>query len=210
MQAWTLKSISEQTLRMRLGKPLVFTACLIPLVCYNYWFFTDSLGANPIEAITRRAGDWALRFLLITLAISPLRKLTGWHELARYRRMLGLFTFFYVCVHLSLYITLDKFFDLAEIIGDVIDRPFITVGFISFVLLIPLAVTSTTKMVEILQHRWTQLHRLVYVVAMLAVLHFWWMVKIDTREPAIYAAILAVLLGFRLTFYVKRRLLQTG
>ena len=210
MQAWILKSISEQTYGMRLGKPFIFVACLIPLVCYGYWFFTDALGANPIEAITRRAGDWALRFLLITLAISPLRKLTGWHGLARYRRMLGLFTFFYVCVHLSLYITLDKFFDLAEIIDDVIDRPFITVGFISFVLLIPLAVTSTNRMVEILQHRWTQLHRLVYVVAMLAVLHFWWMVKIDTREPAIYAAILAVLLGFRLTFYLKRRVLPTS
>ena len=210
MQAWILKSISEQTSGMRLGKPFIFVACLIPLVCYGYWFFTDALGANPIEAITRRAGDWALRFLLITLAISPLRKLTGWHGLARYRRMLGLFTFFYVCVHLSLYITLDKFFDLAEIIEDVIDRPFITVGFISFVLLIPLAVTSTNRMVDILQHRWTQLHRLVYVVAMLAVLHFWWMVKIDTREPAIYAAILAVLLGFRLTFYLKRRVLPTS
>ena len=210
MQAWILKSISEQTYGMRLGKPFIFVACLIPLVCYGYWFFTDALGANPIEAITRRAGDWALRFLLITLAILPLRKLTGWHGLARYRRMLGLFTFFYVCVHLSLYITLDKFFDLAEIIDDVIDRPFITVGFISFVLLIPLAVTSTNRMVEILQHRWTQLHRLVYVVAMLAVLHFWWMVKIDTREPAIYAAILAVLLGFRLTFYLKRRVLPTS
>ncbi|MCY4420676.1 MAG: sulfoxide reductase heme-binding subunit YedZ [Gammaproteobacteria bacterium] len=210
MQVWILKNISEQTFGMRLGKLFIFVACLIPLVCYGYWFFTDALGANPIEAITRRAGDWALRFLLITLAISPLRKLTGWHGLARYRRMLGLFTFFYVCVHLSLYITLDKFFDLAEIIEDVIDRLFITVGFISFVLLIPLAVTSTNRMVDILQHRWTQLHRLVYVVAMLAVLHFWWMVKIDTREPAIYAGILAVLLGFRLTFYLKRRVLPTN
>ncbi|MYB89204.1 MAG: sulfoxide reductase heme-binding subunit YedZ [Proteobacteria bacterium] len=210
MQAWTLKSFSEQVLRMRLGKPLVFAACLVPLVCYGYWFFTDSLGANPIEAITRRAGDWALRFLLITLVISPLRKLTGWHGLARYRRMLGLFAFFYVCVHLSLYVTLDKFFDLAEIIEDVIDRPFITVGFIAFVLLIPLAATSTNRMVDVLQHRWTQLHRLVYVVAMLAVLHFWWMVKIDTREPAIYAAVLTGLLGFRLTFYLKRKLQETG
>lgn len=206
MQAWTSKSISEQGLLGRLGKPLVFTACLVPLICYGYWFITDSLGANPIEAVTRRAGDWALRFLLITLAISPLRKLTGWHALARYRRMLGLFTFFYVCVHLSLYVTLDKFFDLAEIIEDVIDRPFITVGFTAFVLLLPLAATSTDRMVELLQHRWTQLHRLVYVVAMLGVLHFWWMVKIDTREPAIYAVILAVLLGVRLTFYLKRKL----
>lgn len=192
--------------RVRLGKPAVFTICLIPLVCYVFWFFTDSLGANPVEALTRRTGDWALRVLLVTLTISPLRRLTGWHLLAQYRRMLGLFTFFYVCVHLSLYITLDKFFDLAEIIEDVIKRPFITAGFVSFVLLLPLAATSTNKMIGILQHRWVQLHRLVYLVVILAVLHFWWMVKIDTREPAIYAIILATLLGFRLAFYLRTKI----
>ncbi len=120
--------------------------------------------------------------------------------------MFGLFAFFYVCVHLSLYITLDKFFDFAEIIDDVIKRPFITAGFVSFVLLLPLAVTSTNKMVAILQHRWVQLHRLVYLVAILATLHFWWMVKIDTSEPAVYAIILAALLGFRLTFYLKTKI----
>ncbi len=124
--------------------------------------------------------------------------------------MLGLFAFFYGCVHLSLYIVLDKFFDFREILDDVIKRPFITAGFTSFILLLPLVITSTHKMIEILQHRWIQLHRLVYLIAMLAVLHFWWMVKIDTREPAIYAIILAALLGFRLVFYLQRKMLKTS
>ena len=191
------------------GKPIVFTVCLIPMACYIFLFFTDSLGANPIEALTRRTGDWALRILLITLAVSPLRRLTGWHPLVQYRRMLGLFAFFYVCVHFSLYITLDKFFDISEIVRDVVKRPFITAGFVSLILLLPLAITSTKKMVEVLQHRWVLLHRLVYLVAILAVLHFWWMVKIDTREPMIYAVILTALLGFRLFFYLKTRIIKT-
>ncbi len=184
----------------------MFLALLIPLGLHAYGFFSGAAGANPIEFVTRRAGDWALRILLITLAISPLARITGWHGLVRYRRMFGLFAFFYVCVHLFLYVTLDKFFDMGEILDDVIKRPFITAGFSSFLLLIPLAVTSTRRMVERLQHRWVLLHRLVYLIAVLAVLHFWWMVKADTREPAIYAAVLAVLLGFRLFFYVRRRL----
>ena len=189
----------------KLVKPALFIVCLIPLSAYIFLLFTDSLGANPIEAITRRIGDWALRILLITLAISPLRRLTRWNNLVKYRRMLGLFAFFYVCVHLSLYITFDKFFDIYEIIDDIIKRPFITAGFSAFILLVPLAITSTKKMIERLQHRWILLHRLIYILAMLAVLHFWWMVKIDTREPAIYAVILAGLLGFRLFFYFKRK-----
>ena len=189
----------------KLVKPALFIVCLIPLSAYIFLLFTDSLGANPIEAITRRIGDWALRILLITLAISPLRRLTRWNNLVKYRRMLGLFAFFYVCVHLSLYITFDKFFDIYEIIDDIIKRPFITAGFSAFILLVPLAITSTKKMIERLQHRWIMLHRLIYILAMLAVLHFWWMVKIDTREPAIYAVILAWLLGFRLFFYFKRK-----
>lgn len=195
---------------MELGKPTVFTVCLIPLACYLFWFFTDSLGANPIEALTRRTGDWALRILLVTLAVSPIRRLTGWYWLGRYRRMLGLFAFFYVSVHLSLYLSLDKFFDLSEIFSDVTKRPFITAGFAAFILLLPLAATSTNKLVEILQHRWVVLHRLVYLAAILAVLHFWWMVKIDTREPAIYACILAGLLGFRLIFYLKAKAREFG
>lgn len=189
----------------KFGKPVLFIICLIPLAIQLFGIFTDSLGANPIEAVTRSTGDWALRILLITLTVSPLRRLTGWNNLVKYRRMLGLFAFFYVCVHLSLYITLDKFFDFSEILDDVIKRPFITAGFTAFILLVPLAITSTNKMVERLQHRWILLHRLIYIIAMLAVLHFWWMVKADTREPAIYALILAGLLGIRLFFYLKRK-----
>ena len=189
----------------KFAKPAIFIILLIPLSLQTFWFLTDSLGANPIEAITRRTGDWALRILLITLAISPLRRITGWNAIVKYRRMIGLFAFFYVCVHLSLYITLDKFFDFSEIIDDVIKRPFITAGFSAFILLIPLVITSTNKMAERLQYSWIQLHRLIYIIGMLAVLHFWWMVKLDTREPAIYALILAALLGYRLFFYLKRK-----
>jgi len=186
-------------------KPVVFLILLVPLAMQVYGFFSGSLGANPIEAATRRVGDWALRILLVTLAISPLVRITGWNTLVKYRRMLGLFSFFYACVHLTLYVTLDKFFDFGEILDDIIKRPFITAGFSAFILLIPLAVTSTARMVERLQYRWLLLHRLIYVIAMLAVLHCWWMWKADTREPAIYAVILAGLLGFRLFFYLKRK-----
>ena len=186
-------------------KPIIFLILLIPLAILIYWFFTDALGANPIESTNRWLGDWALRILLITLAISPLRRITGWNRLVTYRRMFGLFAFFYVCIHFSSYIILDQFFDFGEILDDIVKRPFITVGFTAFLLLIPLAITSTNKMAERLQHKWVLLHRLIYVIAMLGVLHFWWMVKADTREPAIYAFILAVLLGYRLFFYAKRK-----
>ena len=187
------------------AKPILFITCLIPLTLYTYWLLSGALGVNPIEAITRRMGDWALRFLLITLAISPFVRLTGWKGIVTYRRMIGLFAFFYACIHLSLYITLDKYFDVFEILDDIIQRPFITAGFSAFVLLIPLAATSSNKMIERLQFRWLLLHRLIYIIGIIAVLHFWWMVKIDTREPAIYAVILAGLLGFRLFFYIKRK-----
>ena len=186
-------------------KPVLFILLLVPLAMLAYRFYSEGLGANPIETINRYTGDWALRILLSTLAFSPLIRITCWHNIIQYRRMFGLFAFFYVCVHLSSYIVLDQFFDFSEIIDDVFKRPFITAGFSAFILLIPLAVTSTNKMVERLQYRWIQLHRLVYVIAMLAVLHFWWMVKVDTREPMIYAIILAILLGFRLFFYIKRK-----
>ena len=186
-------------------KPVFFILLLVPLAMLAYRFYSEGFGANPIETINRYTGDWALRILLITLAFSPLIRMTRWNNIIQYRRMVGLFAFFYVCVHLSSYIVLDQFFDFGEIIDDVFKRPFITAGFSAFLLLIPLAITSNNKMVERLQYRWIQLHRLVYVIAMLAVLHFWWMVKIDTREPMIYAIILAILLGFRLVFYIKRK-----
>lgn len=187
-------------------KPVIFILLLVPLALLAYRFYSEGFGANPIETINRYTGDWALRILLITLAFSPLIRITRWNNIIQYRRMFGLFAFFYVCVHLTSYIVLDQFFDFSEIIDDVFKRPFITAGFSAFILLIPLAVTSTKKMVERLQYRWIQLHRLAYVIAILAVLHFWWMVKIDTREPMIYAIILAVLLGIRLLFYLKRKI----
>lgn len=187
-------------------KPVLFILLLVPLALLAYRFYSEGFGANPIETINRYTGDWALRILLMTLSFSPLIRITRWNNIIQYRRMFGLFAFFYVCVHLTSYIVLDQFFDFSEIIDDVIKRPFITAGFSAFILLIPLAVTSTKKMVERLQYRWIQLHRLVYVIAILAVLHFWWMVKIDTREPMIYAIILAVLLGIRLFFYLKRKI----
>lgn len=190
----------------RFVKPVLFLILLIPLVILINRAFNDALGANPIESVNRWLGDWALRILLITLAISPLRRLTGWNQLVKYRRMLGLFAFFYVCIHFSSYIVLDQFFDFSEIFDDILKRPFITAGFTAFLLLIPLAITSTNKMAERLQYKWVLIHRLIYLIAILAVLHFWWMVKADTREPAIYAVILAILLGYRLFFYIKRKI----
>ena len=186
-------------------KPVLFILLLVPLGFLVYRFFANDLGANPIETINRYTGDWALRILLATLVFSPLIRITHWNNVIQFRRMFGLFAFFYVCVHLTSYIVLDQYFDFGEIIDDEFKRPFITAGFSAFILLIPLAITSSNKMVERLQYRWIQLHRLVYIIAILAVLHFWWMVKVDTREPMIYAIILAILLGFRLIFYIKRK-----
>jgi sulfoxide reductase heme-binding subunit YedZ len=193
-------------------KALIFCAALVPLarLAAGAALYPDWLGANPAEFITRSTGDWTLRFLLLTLAVTPLRKLTGWHTLARFRRMLGLYAFFYGMVHLSSYLTFDHAFDLAEIAKDIIKRPFITVGFTTLVLMLPLAVTSTNAIVRRLGAKpWTALHRLVYLIAPLGVLHFWWMVKKDVTEPALYAAVLAVLLGYRLAArFAERRRVQ--
>jgi methionine sulfoxide reductase heme-binding subunit len=155
------------------------------------------LGANPVEFITHETGSWALRLLLITLMVTPLRRLTGWSVVMRLRRMLGLFAFFYACVHLSVWIGLDLFFDWTLIGDDILNRPYITVGFTAWLLLIPLAVTSTDAMMRRLRGRWVQLHRLVYLIATLGVLHFWWLTRADYREPMLYAGILAVLLAWR-------------
>jgi sulfoxide reductase heme-binding subunit YedZ len=182
-------------------KALIFAAALVPfgrLAASAVWF-PDVLGANPAEFITRSLGDWCLRFLLATLAVTPLRRITGWNWLLRLRRMLGLFAFFYAVVHFTSYLAFDHLFVVVEILKDIVKRPFITVGFSALVLLIPLAVTSTNAMVRRLgAHRWRALHRLVYPIGMLGVLHFWWMVKRDITEPAIYGVVLAVLLGYRL------------
>ena len=173
-------------------KTALFILCLLPLAHYAAGLWQDTLGANPIEALTRGLGDWALRLLLITLAVTPLRRLSGWAWLLKLRRMLGLFAFFYASLHLIAYLWLDQFFDWAEIGRDILKRPFITVGMATFLLLAPLAATSTKAMIRRLGGQ-----RLIYPAALLAVLHFTWMVKVDVREPALYGVILAVLLGLR-------------
>ncbi len=179
-------------------KVLVFGICLLPLIWLSYALLTDQLGANPIEAITRETGVWALRFIIVTLLISPLRKLTGRNEFIRFRRMLGLFAFFYASVHMLLYLGLDQFFDVQEIWLDIIKRPFITIGFISFILLIPLTITSTDKMIKRLGgRRWKKLHYLIYLIVVLSCLHFYMLVKQDKTEPLIYLLIVLLLLGFR-------------
>ena len=179
-------------------KIAVFLVCLTPLARLGWLAYADRLGANPIEFITRSLGTWTLTFLLITLTVTPLRKLGGWPWLIKLRRMLGLFAFFYACLHFLTYVWLDQFFDLHTIYKDVLKRPFITVGFASFLLLIPLALTSTNAMVTRLGgRRWQRLHRLVYLIAIGGVLHYWWLVKKDVTQPAIYAVVLAVLMGYR-------------
>ncbi len=184
-------------------KVALFAACLVPFVMTVLAVFGVagfSLGANPVEELIHRNGLWGLRFLLITLAITPLRRMTGMLWLVRLRRMFGLFAFFYVVVHFLCYAVIDQRLALGPIIEDVIERPYITLGMTGLLLLVPLAVTSTNGMVRKLGSRWQKLHRLVYVVAVLGVWHFWWQVKEDIREPALYAAILALLLGYRLLY----------
>ena len=180
-------------------KPVVFVLCLVP-AAWLFWdaFTPGSLGVNPIETITHRTGDWALRFLLISLAVTPVRWLTGWQPIIRFRRMWGLFAFFYACLHLSTYVVFDHFFSVAAIIDDVIERKYVTAGMFGFLMLLPLAVTSTQGWIRRLGRRWTTLHRLAYVAAAAGVVHFLWLVKISIFEPMIYAVILAVLFGGRI------------
>ncbi|HSF33867.1 MAG TPA: protein-methionine-sulfoxide reductase heme-binding subunit MsrQ [Candidatus Tectomicrobia bacterium] len=189
----------QETWKLPALKATVFAACLIPLAVLAGQALTNDLGANPIDEITDQTGIWTLRLLLITLAVTPARRLSGWNRLIRLRRMLGLFAFFYGSLHFLTYLWLDQFFAIEDIIADVRDRPFITVGFTSFMLLIPLAATSTAAMIKLLGGKWWQrLHRLVYAIAMGGVVHYLWLVKADTRQPLLYGAILAALLGFRL------------
>ncbi len=183
--------------RVWLG-PVVWLACLAPLLWLAWGLAQDRLGANPIEVFTRSTGEWALRLLLLTLAVTPLRRLTGWKWPQRLRRLLGLYAFFYATVHLVSYLWLDQFFDWGEIGRDILKRPFITAGMSAWLLLLPLALTSTRGMMRRLGGRWKRLHRLVYVVAVLAVLHFFWLVKLDVRPPLVYATLLAVLYLLRL------------
>jgi methionine sulfoxide reductase heme-binding subunit len=192
---------------LRWIKVVAFLVCFLPLGRLGWKAYGGNLGANPIEVITHSTGDWTLIFLIITLAVTPLRKLTGQLWLIRFRRMFGLFAFFYVSLHFLTYIWLDKFFDGHAMLADVVKRRFITVGFTGFVLLIPLAVTSTAGWIRRLGgRRWNLLHRLIYLSAMAGVIHYYWLVKADVRKPLQYAAVLAVLLGYRVVVAAKARL----
>ncbi len=191
----------------------VFLLCLVPLGLLVWRGLHAGLGANPIEFITRATGDWTLRFVVITLSITPARKLLGLPQLIRFRRMLGLFAFFYGCLHFTTYIWLDKFFDVAEMLKDVEKRRFITLGFTGFVLLIPLAVTSTAGWIRRLGgRRWRMLHRLIYVTAIAGVVHYYWLVKSDVRKPLQDAGMVTLLLGYRAAVWLveKRNRLATG
>jgi sulfoxide reductase heme-binding subunit YedZ len=184
----------------RLTKPLLFLLCLLPLGILMLRAFELAgfgLGANPIEELLHELGRWGLKFLLLTLAITPLRRWTGWNWLVRFRRMLGLFSFFYILLHFTVYAVLDQGLNVALIIEDVIERPYITLGMIGLLLLLPLAVTSTKGMMRRLGKRWKKLHKLVYVIAIVGVWHFYWQVKLDTLDAGVYALILLLLLGSR-------------
>lgn len=199
---------------IRVIKIVAFIVCLIPLGLLAWRFFgahpTDmsawglGLGANPIEKLEHKTGDWTLRFLLITLAITPLRKLLHLPALIKFRRMFGLFAFFYGCLHFATYLCVDKFFNIHEILADIVKRKYITVGFTAFVLLVPLAVTSTAGWIRRLGgKRWQALHRLIYFSAVAGVIHYLWLVKADIREPMEYAAILTVLLAYRVVMWLR-------
>jgi sulfoxide reductase heme-binding subunit YedZ len=184
-------------------KPAVFLASLVPAIYLVYLGLTNDLGVNPAETLQLETGTWALRFLLATLAITPLRRLTGWNRAIQYRRMLGLFSFFYAFAHFLTYLILDQSFALDQMIADVYKRPFITTGFVAFVCMIPLAVTSTKGSIRRLGRRWQSLHRLIYVSAVFASIHYIWKVKIPLGPPVYYAAAFALLLGFRLAWNLK-------
>lgn len=187
-------------------KVLVWLLCLTPLALLVRRAFTGGLGANPVEFITLETGFWTLTLLMVTLAITPVRRLTGLNQLVRFRRLIGLFAFFYATLHFLTYVTLDRFFDFRDIGDDILKRPYITVGFTAFLLLVPLAVTSTRAWIRRLGRNWLRLHRLVYVAAALAILHFYWKKasKADVSEPLLFAGILALLLALRLGLHWHR------
>lgn len=190
-------------------KTALFLLALLPFANLVLKAVIDELGANPIEKITRTTGYWTLTLLLITLTVTPLRRLSGWSWLVRLRRMLGLFAFFYASLHFATYLVLDQFFDIASIAQDIVKRPYITIGFPAFLLLIPLAVTSNDSMIRRLGgKRWRLLHRLVYVSAIGGVIHYWWLVKKDLTNPITFAILLALLLGFRLADKAYKRYQQ--
>jgi methionine sulfoxide reductase heme-binding subunit len=179
-------------------KPLIFLLCLVPFGQLAYNAYIGDLGVNPIDFITRFTGSWALIFLLGTLAVTPARRLTGWNDLIKLRRMLGLFAFSYASAHFATYLVLDHFFDWQAIGKDIIKRPYVTAGFTAFVIMLSLALTSTAGMIRRLGKRWQKLHRLIYVAALAGVIHFYWLVKADIRRPAQYGFVLLVLLSYRI------------
>jgi sulfoxide reductase heme-binding subunit YedZ len=193
-------------------KSVLVLAALAPVGWLGWGAWAGGLGANPIETITWETGIWTLRLLVCTIAVTPIRRLTGWNDLVRFRRMIGLFAFFYGTLHLTTYLWLDKFFDVGEIVKDVYKRPFITAGATALTLMIPLALTSTAGMIRRLGgRRWRNLHRLVYVVAVAGVVHYWWLVKADIRRPRLYALAVAVLLAYRVVAWLgRRRAARTG
>ena len=185
-----------------------FGGALLPAIWLVVGFLRDDLTANPIEYITRHTGFWALVLLVVTLSVTPLRRITGWNEVIKVRRMLGLFAFFYATLHLLTWIVLDKFFDFAWMLEDIAERRFITIGMLTWIMLLPLALTSTKGMIRRLGRRWQILHRLTYVAAITGVVHFWWLVKADLFEPQMVALALSVLLGFRAWWTWRMRTLS--
>lgn len=194
-------------------KASLFVLASVPFMRLAWMTYTEQLGANPVEFITRDTGSWALYMLVITLAVTPIRRITGWSAILRQRRMLGLFAFLYACLHFTAFLLFEHFFDVAEMWRDVLERPFIAVGFVAFLLLIPLAATSNKAAIRRLGKRWQQLHRLIYLIAALALLHFWWMRagKQDFADPLFWGGIVLVLLGLRVYWaWAQPRRLKPG
>lgn len=199
------KRISSTDTVLLVVKIALWIALLAPLIFLLGAAYRDALGANPVEKILHETGYWALTILLITLAVTPIRKIAGIHWLARIRRLVGLFAFFYAFLHLASYLVLDQFFDWQNIFKDILKRPYITVGFSAFLLMVPMAVTSTQLMIRRLGgSRWQKIHQMIYLVGLLGVIHFCWLVKKDLRQPVIFALIFSVLMGCRWFFWVRK------
>lgn len=195
----------KRILTSRWAKPVVFTAALAPALLLVWQFFHDGLGANPLQFITYATGDWTLRFLVFTLAVTPLRKLLNMPDLIRFRRMLGLYAFFYGCLHLMTYLWFDKFFDWPEIVKDIAKRPYITIGTLGLVLMVPLAITSTAGWIRRMGgKRWQMLHRLTYVSIIAGVIHYYWLVKLDVTRPVFYGTLAAILLLYRVAVWIAK------
>ena len=213
MPAWISAASSERRPSRLSGFPsrgvraLVFAACLLPLVRLFVLGWVDALGTNPVEFVLRSTGTWTLVMLCLTLSVTPLRRIGGWNALVRLRRMLGLFAFFYGSLHFGGYLWFEHWFELREILLDIVKRPFVTVGFAAWLLMLPLAITSNAAMIRRMGPRWTELHRSVYAVALLGVLHYWWhkAAKNDLAEPAVYAVAVALLLGWRVWWRWRKR-----